>query len=154
ESPPGRTLSRDPGEGDVRLGPLESVERPRLEPPLVTPIPRVTLTRPARTPSHVLARPPGPSHQRTKREVLAHNALGNTSSPQVGRAKAMDPSSPPASAQGYTLIRRMYCEDLASGVLQGSMDLKVMSPLSCEEAKKLLLVWEQQKDHCHFGNTA
>jgi hypothetical protein len=29
-----------------------------------------------------------------------------------------------------------------------------MSPLSCEEAKQMLLVWEQQKDHCHFVNTA
>ena len=44
--------------------------------------------------------------------------------------------------------RRIYCANLASGVLQGSTDLQVMSPLSCEEAQHILLVWEQQKDHC------
>jgi hypothetical protein len=25
-----------------------------------------------------------------------------------------------------------------------------MTPLSCEEAKNFLLVWERQKDHCRF----
>jgi hypothetical protein len=152
-SPPGRTPSPDPSAGDVHLGLLASVESPRLEPPLAPPIPHVTPTRPARTTSRVPAHPPEPPQQRTKRVLLSHNVSDTTPSRKVGRITAMDPSSPPPSAQGYTLMRRIYCEDLASGILQGSTDLKVMSPLSCEEAKDMLLVWEQQKDHCSFVNT-
>jgi general secretion pathway protein A len=147
ESPPDSARSHDPGEGDVRLMPLEVVERQRLEPAPATP------TRPART----TARPPGRPHQRTERVVLSHNASDNASDntpyPQGERANAMDPPVPPPSAEGYTLMRRIYCEDLEHGVPQGSTDLKVVSPLSCEEAKNVLLVWEQQKDHCHFVNT-
>jgi len=33
-------------------------------------------------------------------------------------------------------MRRIYCDNLESGVLQGSTDLKVLSPLSCEEAQE------------------
>jgi uncharacterized protein YgiM (DUF1202 family) len=79
-------------------------------------------------------------------------------------AAAPSPSAPPAagtpsrpvephtasSAEGYTLIRRIYCEDTESGVMQGSMDLRFTSYLSCEEAKNALLVWEQQKDYCRY----
>jgi hypothetical protein len=62
----------------------------------------------------------------------------------------MDRPSLPPSSEDYWLIRRIYCEDREGGVIQGTMDLRVMSPLSCEEAKNLLLIWEQQKDHCHY----
>jgi hypothetical protein len=30
------------------------------------------------------------------------------------------------------------------------VDLQTMSPLSCAEAQQVLLIWEQQKDHCRF----
>jgi hypothetical protein len=40
-----------------------------------------------------------------------------------------------------------------SGVLRGRKDLIFTSPLSCEEAKSALLVWEQQKGICDsIGN--
>jgi len=58
--------------------------------------------------------------------------------------------SPTRSAIGYTLIRRIYCEDTGTGVIQSRIDLVVTSPFSCEEAKNLLLKLEQQKDNCRF----
>jgi hypothetical protein len=66
----------------------------------------------------------------------------------------MDHPSPPPSAEGYTLIRRIYCEDMESGVVQGSKDLIYTSYSSCEEAKNALLVLEQQKGNCNFINNA
>ena len=77
----------------------------------------------------------------------------STSAPpqqSIERAVPANVPSPPPSAEGYTLIRRIYCEDTQSGAIQGRTELKVTSPLSCEEAKDLLLVWERQKDHCRF----
>jgi general secretion pathway protein A len=150
-SPSGRALSPDPGEGDVRPGPVES---PRREPPLATPSPRVTPPRPAGSTARVPAHPPGTPQQQPKRAALSPNTSDTTPAPQGEHTPTPDPPAPPPSAQGYTLMRRIYCEDLKSGVPQGSTDLRVMSPLSCEEAKQMLLVWEQQKDHCHFVNTA
>ena len=147
-SSPGSALNPNPGEGEVRLGPSESVESLRLEPPPPTPLPRVTPTRPARPTARVTTRSPGPPPQRTKRVVPSHVSADSTPHEEAGRTTAPDPPAPPPSAQGYTLIRRIYCEDLESRGLQGSTDLQVMSPLSCEEAKNVLLVWEQQRDHC------
>src|SRR5712691_673023 len=106
--------------------------------------------RPARGPARGPAHPPGPPHPRPTGVGLSRPAANHPPSPMGERPPTSDPPSPFPSAQGYTLIRRIYCEDLARGVLHGSTDLKVLSPLSCEEAQQMLLVWEQQKDHCHF----
>ena len=62
----------------------------------------------------------------------------------------MDRPSPPPSAEGYTLIRRIYCENTENGAIQGRTDLKFTSPISCEEAKNSLLAWERQRDYCRF----
>ena len=77
----------------------------------------------------------------------------STSAPpqqSIERAVPSNVPSPPPSAEGYTLIRRIYCEDTQSGAIQGRTELKVTSPLSCEEAKDLLLVWERQKTTAAF----
>jgi len=57
---------------------------------------------------------------------------------------------PPRAAPSYTLIRRIYCEDTGSGVIQSSMDVMVTSYVSCAEAHKVLRDLEQQKDNCRF----
>jgi type II secretory pathway predicted ATPase ExeA len=55
ESTPGSAVGQDPGEGQVRLVPPESLESPRLETPPATLTPRVTPTPPAApTPSATL----------------------------------------------------------------------------------------------------
>jgi len=59
-------------------------------------------------------------------------------------------ASPARSAIGYTLIRRIYCEDIGSGVVQSSIDLIATSYRSCEEAKNVLLKLERQKDNCRY----
>jgi len=139
-STPGSALSPAPG---------GSVERQRLEPPPAPLIPSALPPRPARPP----ARPQDPPRQRTQHVVPSPHASANTPSPHGERPPAPAPPSPPPSLQGYTLMRRIYCDNLTSGVLHGSTDLKVMSPLSCEEAHNILLVWEQQKDHCQVVDT-
>jgi hypothetical protein len=72
--------------------------------------------------------------------------------PGAGAASNTPRANPPParSAIGYTLIRRIYCEDIGSGVIQSSIDLIVTSYLSCEEAKDFALQLEQQKDNCRF----
>jgi general secretion pathway protein A len=152
-SSPRRALSHAPGEGDVRLGPREAVERQNLELPPATPFAHVTPTLPTRPTSRAPAPSPELLRQRPTRVVASPPASATTPSSQRGRPTALAPPSPPPPPEGYTLMRRIYCDNLASGVLQGSTDLKVMSPLSCEEAKNILLVWEQQKDHCHVVDT-
>jgi len=59
-------------------------------------------------------------------------------------------ASPARSVIGYTLIRRIYCEDTGSGVIQSSIDLIATSYLSCAEAQNELLKLERQKDNCRF----
>ena len=92
---------------------------------------------------------PGPSHLRPT-AWSPPRRLSTRSPHRESTPPSPAPSSPPPSPQGYTLIRRIYCEDHTRGVLHGSTDLKALSPLSCEEAKHILLVWEQQKDHCQL----
>jgi len=58
--------------------------------------------------------------------------------------------SPARSAIGYTLIRRIYCEDIGSGAIQSSIDLIATSYRSCAEAQNELLKLERQKDNCRF----
>jgi hypothetical protein len=69
---------------------------------------------------------------------------------EAGQTNPMASLSPAPSAAGYTLIRRIYCEDPETGAVQGRTELKFTSPQSCEEAKNALLAWERQRDHCRF----
>ena len=57
---------------------------------------------------------------------------------------------PGLSAEGYTVIRRIYCEDTETGLVRGNMNLTITSHISCEEAKRALLVLEKEKDNCRF----
>jgi hypothetical protein len=91
-----------------------------------------------------------PPQRPLERAVPANVSSDNPPPQEAGRNHPVDRAALTPSAQGYTLIRRIYCEDLESGVPQGSTDLQVMSPLSCEEAKNVLLVWEQRRDHCRY----
>jgi uncharacterized protein YraI len=59
-------------------------------------------------------------------------------------------ASPARSAIGYTLIRRIYCEDIGSGAIQSSIDLIATSYRSCAEAQNELLKLERQKDNCRY----
>jgi hypothetical protein len=140
-SPSGSAHSPAPDEGTPNRGPLASVETQRLEPP-PSPVPDVASPRPARPPDRVPTRP------RPKGGDLSPSASDHMPSPTGERPSTPAPPAPPPSPQGYTLIRRIYCEDQARGIPYGSTDLRVLSPLSCEEAQHILLVWEQQKDHC------
>ena len=111
------------------------------------------------TPSGAVGFPPSPSpsappQQPTAHVVLSSVASANTPHQEAGPNNPLDHPSPPPSAEGYTLIRRVYCEDRESGVIRGRKDLIFTSYLSCEEAKKTLLVWEQQKGNCNFIDNA
>jgi len=99
------------------------------------------------SPSPAPSAPPQPSLERA---VPSNVASGNAPREEIGRNNPMDRPSSPPSSEGYTLIRRIYCEDTESGVVKGSKDLIFTSFLSCEEAKKTLLVLEQQKGNCSF----
>jgi uncharacterized caspase-like protein len=66
------------------------------------------------------------------------------------RQDTTEQKAPGLASEGYTLIRRIYCEDIGSGIITSSIDLIVTSFLSCDEAKKALLVMEQEKDNCRF----
>ena len=103
------------------------------------------------SPSPSPSAPPQPS---VERAVPSNVASGNTPRAETGRNNSMDRPSSPPSSEGYTLIRRIYCEDTESGVIQGSKDLIFTSYLSCEEAKTSLLVLEQQKGNCTFIDKA
>ena len=142
---PGSVPNSVPAEVTPRLGPGASVETQRLEPPS----PSISAVTPPRS-----ARPPGPPHPPRNGVVRSPAAADPMPSPTGERPPAPAPPAPPPSPQGYTLIRRIYCEDRARGVLHGSTDLRVLSPLSCEEAQQILLVWEQQKDHCEVVDPA
>jgi hypothetical protein len=69
---------------------------------------------------------------------------------EAGSNTSKADSLPARSAVSYTLIRRIYCEDIGSGVIQSSVDLITTSYRSCEEAKNVLLKLEKQKDNCRF----
>jgi general secretion pathway protein A len=58
ESTPGSAVGPDPGEGHVRLVPLESLESQRLETPPATLIPRITVIPPSSIPPRVTPTPP------------------------------------------------------------------------------------------------
>ena len=136
-------------EGTPRLEP-ETAVTPQPVEPLAPVIADVTPPRPARPPARVPARASGPSHLRPTDVVPSPSATDPLQSPTGEHSPVPIPSALPPSPQGYTLIRRIYCEDHTRGVLHGSTDLKALSPLSCEEAQQILLVWEQQKDHCQL----
>ena len=110
------------------------------------------------TPSGAAALPPSPAtsappQRPTERVVPSRVPADNTPRQEAGRNQPLDRPSSAPSSEGYTLIRRIYCEDKDSGVIQGNKDLIFTSYLSCEEAKNALLVWEQQKGNCNFiGN--
>jgi hypothetical protein len=91
-----------------------------------------------------------PPQQPTERAIPPNVSLGNTPREEAGRSNPMDRPSPTPSSEGYTLIRRIYCEDTESGVLKGSKDLIYTSYVSCEEAKNALLVLEQQKGNSNW----
>jgi uncharacterized protein YgiM (DUF1202 family) len=117
-------------------------------------VPSAPLPGPA-TPSGAAGFSPSPSpsvppQQSIERTVPSNVSSGNTPRAETGRNNSMDRSASPPSSEGYTLIRRIYCEDTESGVVKGSKDLIFTSYLSCEEAKTSLLVLEQQKGSCSF----
>jgi len=91
-----------------------------------------------------------PPQQPTERAVVPNVSSDKTPREEVGLNNPMNSPSPAPSFEGYTLIRRIYCENTENGAIQGKTELKFTSPLSCEEAKNSLLVWERQKDHCRF----
>jgi hypothetical protein len=94
-----------------------------------------------------------PPQRPLERAVPANVSSDNPPPQEAGRNHPVDRAALTPSAQGYTLIRRIYCEDVGSGVIQGNRDLIFTSYDSCEEAKNTLLVWEQQKGHCnHIDN--
>jgi Caspase domain/Bacterial SH3 domain len=99
------------------------------------------------SPSPSPSAPPQPS---VERAVPSNVPSSNMPREGTGRNNSVDRSSPIPSSDGYTLIRRIYCEDTESGVIKGSKDLIFTSYLSCEEAKSSLLVLEQQKGNCSF----
>jgi hypothetical protein len=146
---PRRALSQAPGEGDLHLEPWGAGERQSLALPLAPPLTGVPPTLPA----HPISRAPAPAPPRQRPPRVVASPHAPTPSSPGGRPTALAPPSSPPPPEGYTLRRRIYCDNLASGVLQGSTDLQVMSPLSCEEAKNILLVWEQQQDHCRGVDT-
>ncbi len=139
-SPSSSAHSPAPSAATPHQGPGASVEPP--------PLASSSASLPAVTPP-LPTRPPGSPHPRRNGGVRAPAASAPLPSPPGERPPAPDPPAPP-SPQGYTLIRRIYCEDPARGVPHGSTDLRVLSPLSCAEAQQILLVWEQQKDHCQL----
>jgi hypothetical protein len=102
------------------------------------------------TASNVSSAPSAPPQGSIERAVPSNVSSGNTPREELGRTTPMDRPSSPPSSEGYTLIRRIYCEDTESGVIEGSKDLIFTSYLSCEEAKSSLLVLEQQKSNCNF----
>lgn len=99
------------------------------------------------SPSPPTSAPPQPP---TDRAVLPNVSSDKAPREEAGRNNPMNSPSPTPSFEGYTLIRRIYCENTENGTIQGRTELKVTSPLSCEEAKNFLLVWEREKDHCRF----
>jgi hypothetical protein len=122
--------------------------------PTAASVPSAPLPGPA-TPSGAAGFPPPPSTsappQSPPDRVVPPRVSSDTTPPQeAGRHHPMDRPSPPPASEGYTLIRRIYCEDSESGVIQGSKDLIFTSYLSCEEAKNALLAWEQQHGTCNF----
>jgi hypothetical protein len=111
------------------------------------------------TPSAATAVPPSlppsaPPQQPTERVGPSSVASANPPHQEAGPNHPIDRPSPPPASEGYTLIRRIYCENRASGVIQGNKDLIFTSYLSCEEAKNALLVLEQQKGNCNFIDNA
>jgi hypothetical protein len=117
-------------------------------------VPSAPLPRPA-TPPRAEGFPPSPSTSAppqppTERALPSNVSSGNTPHEEAGRNRPMDSPSPTPSSEGYTLIRRIYCEDTENGMLKGSKDLIFTSYFSCEEAKNSLLVLEQQKGNCNF----
>jgi hypothetical protein len=121
-------------------------------------VPAAPLPRLA-TPLGAVGVPPSPStsappQQPIEQALPSNVSPGNTPHGEVGRNNPIDRPSPIPSSESYTLIRRIYCEDMGSGVIQGSKDLLFTSYLSCEEAKNALLIWEQQKGNCNFIDNA
>jgi hypothetical protein len=134
-------------QGDFAFVPAQAVSVPSA--PLPGPV----------TPSGAAEFPPSPAlsappQQPTERVGPSSVASANPSHQEAGHNNLMDRPSPPPTSEGYTLIRRVYCEDRASGVIRGRKDLIFTSYLSCEEAKNALLVWEQQKGNCNFLENA
>ena len=148
-APAGRARRLALDESTPRLEPGTSVAT---EP--VAPVPPAisdgTPPRSARLPARVPHRASLPSQARFTDVLPAPSTADPVQSPTVEHAPGLTPSAPPPSPQGYTLIRRIYCDDHTRGVLHGSTDLQVLSPLSCEEAQQILVVWERQKDHCQL----
>jgi hypothetical protein len=98
-------------------------------------------------PSLSTSAPPQPP---TERAVSPTVSSDQTPPEEAGQTNPMASPSPAPSVGGYTLIRRIYCENTETGAIQGRTELKFTSPLSCEEAKNALLVWERQRDYCRF----
>jgi hypothetical protein len=133
--------------GDVVFVPspadVPTVSGPSQAPPGSAMPPRAEGPPPSPSPS---APPPPPIVS-----VVSHNVSAAAKpSEDVGSTTPMASASPGRSAQSYTLIRRIYCEDIGSGVIRSTIDLMVTSYRSCEEAKNVLLDLEQHKDHCRF----
>jgi hypothetical protein len=117
-------------------------------------VPSAPLPEPA-TPPRAEELPPLPSTSAsaqppTERAVPSNVSADNTPREEARQTNPTASLSPAPSAEGYTLIRRIYCEDTETGAIQGRTELKFTSPQSCEEAKNALLVWERQRDHCRF----
>ena len=90
-----------------------------------------------------------PSQRPTERVALQHVPEDKSRESTVSN-EPTDSKAPGLSSAGYTLIRRIYCEDVSTGVITSSIDLIVTSFLSCAEAKNTLVVMEQEKDNCRF----
>ena len=102
---------------------------------------REEVAPPAPSPSARAQRPPDPT---------APHTVAATPSADAGSPPPLGSPSPARPAKSYMLIRRIYCEDIRSGVIQSSIDLTVTSYVSCAEAHKVLLELEHQRDNCRF----
>ncbi len=118
---------------------------PAPEPPGVVPPPSAEGSPPSLSPNA----PPAPPSDRVVPPTVSAVA---TSREDAGSPTPIASPSSPRASPSYTLIRRIYCEDVRSGVIQSSMDLMVTSYVSCAEAHKVLLDLEQQRDNCRFPN--
>jgi len=111
-----------------------------------SPVATVPAVAPASASSSTSAPPQPPIDRAAPPKVSAAAKPSAEAGSNTPKANA----SPARSAIGYTLIRRIYCEDIGSGVIQSSIDLITTSYLSCEEAKNVLLQLERQRDNCRF----
>ena len=123
---------------------VPAVSGPAQAPPKPATSPRTEVTPPSSTATNA------PSQTPVDRAAPLNVPAAAKPGAEAGSTTLSATPSPTRSVIGYTLVRRIYCEDIGTGVIQSSVDLIVTSPLSCEQAKHALLKLEREKDNCRF----